>query len=381
MLRCTHHAWLLSTAAVIWCTLAAQPPAAAPLAHRVEPQLLGGAEGDRSDAPADLGLRVTLAALRAAVAADDCPSVDSQVLQRVVDLLENRELTAMLMKPAVVAAVYDEFENLRYLTEAPTMTATTPGLERAHVRRPRISLRTPSSGAVRRRAQGGDTRCAPHATYFDDTGCVCDVGFEADTTGYSCVAIQAATTVERAALLAGFEVPPAAHHAWLQVHGWTNATDPCGADQDRLGWAGVVCVEGYVTELDFGLDFDRSMQFSLLGPEVAKLSHLQRLQLGKTAMFGTMPDALGNLTQLQEVNFGNSAISGTIPAALTRLPRLRYLFLDSTRVSGTLPLTLEGLSQLQELSLQATAVSGSIPASLGALPQLQYLNLQSTWLG
>jgi Leucine-rich repeat (LRR) protein len=174
------------------------------------------------------------------------------------------------------------------------------------------------------------------------------------------------------------------------------------SDGDYCSWDGVACDLGSrVSELDL---YNVGLPGSI-APEVAYLSHLQRLDLGWNDLSGVIPPELGylgnlvylslvvndlngpippelgSLTNLQWLNLGYNPLGGTIPPELGNLTNLQWLGVGESELSGPIPPELGNLKSLQTLYLGWNKLSGTIPGELGKLSSLQYLLLQGNQLG
>jgi hypothetical protein len=174
------------------------------------------------------------------------------------------------------------------------------------------------------------------------------------------------------------------------------------SNEDYCSWYGVTCDgEGRVYELDL---YNVGLPGSI-APEVAYLSHLQRLDLGWNQLSGTIPPGLGhlrnlvylslvvnhlsgtippelgNLTNLQWLNVGYNPLGGTIPPELGNLTNLRRLEVGQSELSGAIPPELGNLKSLESLYLGWNELGGTIPGELGKLSNLEYLLLQGNQLG
>jgi hypothetical protein len=90
-----------------------------------------------------------------------------------------------------------------------------------------------------------------------------------------------------------------------------------------------------------------------------------------------MWDKVCSMTNLQKLNLSRNQLSGSIPAELGNLTNLKKLWLFSNRLSGSIPAALGNLTNLQVLSLSKNQLSGSIPAELWNLRDLQKLSLSA----
>eukprot|EP00965_Chrysotila_dentata_P210196 6185765-Pleurochrysis_carterae.AAC.1 len=94
---------------------------------------------------------------------------------------------------------------------------------------------------------------------------------------------------------------------------------------------------------------------------------------------GTLPPELARLTYLQKLQMRRSDLSGTIPVGLaTYLPDMKSLEIGRTRISGTLPADFYAFENLESLYLKRSEVSGTIDAAIGRLEELEFLDISKS---
>ena len=166
---------------------------------------------------------------------------------------------------------------------------------------------------------------------------------------------------------------------------WTNNTNwltnaPIGQ------WHGVTTdSEGRVTELNL----TSNQLKGEIPPELASLTNLKVLALGRNELTGPIPGELGSLANLQELHLTQNQLSGAMPAELGSLTNLTILALGGNQLTGPIPTSLGGLTNLEEVYLWGNELTGTIPGELGSLANLEVLSLSQnqltgpipTWLG
>jgi hypothetical protein len=114
--------------------------------------------------------------------------------------------------------------------------------------------------------------------------------------------------------------------------------------------------------------------------ELAQLSKLQILGLGRNPFSGSIPSELFQMSNLTYLDLSGVKFSGIIPSEFGELSNLQYLYLSENKFSGSIPPELGNLSNLKTLSLMFNELTGSIPPELGKLSELQCLALGSNFL-
>ena len=260
-------------------------------------------------------------------------------------------------------------------------------------------------------------------------------------------------------------------YAWNHADGWLG-------DQDECTWWGVSCTaEGRVRQVqlegnaltgsfpyevvylkdglevlklsrnffhnanDDGWDFleelvhlrvlrahDTVFQYEGLPPQLARLEHLEELDLSYNILYGELDEQMFSgvvnpFPSLVYLELSGNSFAGTIPRGLARLPKLQYLYLrndgfegdlsflqamdnpievwvdrnpslsgqlsdivdlvslqsfSATRcnLNGPMPRTIGNLLEMRQMWLSHNELTGSLPSELGLLSQLKTLELE-----
>ena len=179
-----------------------------------------------------------------------------------------------------------------------------------------------------------------------------------------------------------------------------NASAMWQAD-DCCSWRGVDCnTRGRVEKLDLSkLDLHGTVP-----SRIGELSTLKTLDLNQnTALSGTvrwllllsrcavpdtrplcrapqLPSQLGALGSLRQIYAFGARLSGTLPAGMLELRSLQEVELSDCKLSGTLPPSMAHASRLQYLFLESNRVSGTLPPALASLRRLRELELSHNLL-
>ena len=168
----------------------------------------------------------------------------------------------------------------------------------------------------------------------------------------------AAHGTEREALTAFHEAMGGTH--WDQAKGWL-------PEADLDDWHGVEVAQGHVVSLILP---DNNLTGEL--PDaLAKLTHLERLDLRWNTIGGDIPESLSWLLKAEEVLLSSNNLTGTIPEAMGSMPALTRLDLSYNRLTGEIPAALGELNSLRSIGLQHNRLSGAIPQSMGNIGTLQ----------
>ncbi|MCL7035676.1 hypothetical protein MKW94_017844 [Papaver nudicaule] len=152
-------------------------------------------------------------------------------------------------------------------------------------------------------------------------------------------------------------------------------------DGTKTSWAGVVCIDGFVTGLHLGqmglsgkIDVEalrelpgfrtlllEKNEFSGAIPDFSRLVALRGLFLAGNKFSGEVPDGyFGKYLRLLWLS-GN-AFTGKIPTSLGTLPHLTELHLENNQFSGAIPPFTQ--STLKSIDLSNNKLEGEIPAGL-----------------
>jgi hypothetical protein len=110
-------------------------------------------------------------------------------------------------------------------------------------------------------------------------------------------------------------------------------------------------------------------------PEIGRLVHLKRLDLGRNNLFGILPTQLGRLAQLQHLEVNQNNLLSSLPSELGNLNSLKRLLLQSNQFTGMLSADLCRLAQLQVLNLSNNQLQGNLPNCL-----VTATSLTSVWI-
>ena len=128
------------------------------------------------------------------------------------------------------------------------------------------------------------------------------------------------------------------------------------------------------------LGLGRNQLSGEIPPELGRLSNLEVLSLSENLLSGEIPPELGNLANLKMLLISYNQLSGKIPPELGRLSNLIWLLLVSSQLSGEIPPELGNLANLNWLSLYENQLSGEIPPELARLANLNWLSLNENQL-
>ncbi|KAJ0233664.1 LRR receptor-like serine/threonine-protein kinase [Hirschfeldia incana] len=105
--------------------------------------------------------------------------------------------------------------------------------------------------------------------------------------------------------------------------------------------------------------------------------HIIELKLKSLSLSGKLPPELAKLQHLQKINLCRNYLSGSIPMEWASLPNLTSISFCANRLSGPLPPGLQNFKSLEFLGVEANLFSGSIPDELGNMINLTGLELAS----
>ena len=102
---------------------------------------------------------------------------------------------------------------------------------------------------------------------------------------------------------------------------------------------------------------------------------LEKIDLNKNNLVGTIPGVIGDLVNLKLLYFGQNRLKGTLPSELSNLANLEALLAHSSDLSGELPEWLGDLPKLNSIVLNDNAFTGQVPSSISNLTGLVGLML------
>ncbi|XP_058209739.1 probable leucine-rich repeat receptor-like serine/threonine-protein kinase At3g14840 [Rhododendron vialii] len=104
--------------------------------------------------------------------------------------------------------------------------------------------------------------------------------------------------------------------------------------------------------------------------------HITRIALKSQDLPGALSSELARLTHLQDIDLTRNYLSGSIPPEWGSL-KLVNISLLGNRLTGPIPIEFGNISTLATLTVEFNQLSGPIPAELGRLPLLEKLHLTS----
>ena len=113
---------------------------------------------------------------------------------------------------------------------------------------------------------------------------------------------------------------------------------------------------------------------------LGQLGNLERLRLNDNDLSGAIPPKLGELMTLEQLWLVNNRLTGAIPRELGQLQGLERLGLGNNQLTGVIPVELGHLGNLESLGLENNQLTGEIPAELGHLGNLEFLGLRDNQL-
>jgi uncharacterized protein (TIGR03067 family) len=132
----------------------------------------------------------------------------------------------------------------------------------------------------------------------------------------------------------------------------------------------VVDFNGFSTGVDFDDKHLREMT-----PLLAKLKHLEQLDLSGTWVSDAGMKAVAELTQLRVLWLAGTSVTDRGLKELAALERLSSLFLANDKITGVGFRHLTGLKNLKSLTLRGLSLTDAGVKELAALKQLQRLDL------
>ncbi|OAY67259.1 putative LRR receptor-like serine/threonine-protein kinase [Ananas comosus] len=149
-----------------------------------------------------------------------------------------------------------------------------------------------------------------------------------------------------------------------------NSGDPCSSN-----WRGVFC---YNTTNDGYLHIQKLQLLKLnlsgsLAPELGLLSHLKILDFMWNNLTGSIPKEIGNITSLHLLLLNGNQLSGFLPEEIGNLSNLNRLQIDENQISGPIPKSFANLRSVKHLHMNNNSLSGQIPPELSVLPVFHLL--------
>jgi len=104
--------------------------------------------------------------------------------------------------------------------------------------------------------------------------------------------------------------------------------------------------------------------------EVGSLDSLRYLSISGSRIGATIPSSFGDLSRLLILDLNFNYFTG-IPEELYGLPNLEKLELSRNQISGTISTRIGDLQNLTDLNLSLNRIIGTIPPQMGKLKKLR----------
>eukprot|EP01112_Ceratiomyxa_fruticulosa_P006158 TRINITY_DN16955_c0_g1_i1.p1 TRINITY_DN16955_c0_g1~~TRINITY_DN16955_c0_g1_i1.p1 ORF type:complete len:454 (-),score=74.43 TRINITY_DN16955_c0_g1_i1:93-1454(-) len=98
-----------------------------------------------------------------------------------------------------------------------------------------------------------------------------------------------------------------------------------------------------------------------------------QINLSQSSFTGTIPSSIGSFTQLQRLDLYKNQLHGSLPDSLCDLTNTTFFGLGSNQFVGTIPSCLGNLKQLQYFDVCSNRLNVLIPSSFSNLTSLSYL--------
>lgn len=149
------------------------------------------------------------------------------------------------------------------------------------------------------------------------------------------------------------------------------------SEHSECMWLGIQCDENFlVSEINLSAN---NVQSKGTPPALNHLCSIRHLDLSGNKLMGSLhAEMFYMLTNLESLNLDKSNLKGTIPQAIQNLQNLVDLQLDHNMLDGSLPGGF-GVS-LTSLKVDGNRLKGSIPSNIGSLSKLQTLSLSNNLL-
>lgn len=189
---------------------------------------------------------------------------------------------------------------------------------------------------------------------------------------------QVQKTIERKALTAIYES--------LRMDEWGDAYNNWCTDLPVSEWQGITVDEnGFVREILLQGEKDLNEASPVpraLSPEIGKLSHLQRLDIGYFSLEGDLPVEMFECSELTYIWLGLIDANTNIPKEIGNLKKLEYfsiMYYNGEHHWGTLPPEIGNCKSLKNIQIER-GLSGSIPEELGNCHELFWINFRENEL-
>ncbi|XP_059068648.1 DNA damage-repair/toleration protein DRT100-like [Cryptomeria japonica] len=103
---------------------------------------------------------------------------------------------------------------------------------------------------------------------------------------------------------------------------------------------------------------------------IARLQHLDLLDLADNDFFGKMPSWIPKLSKLRVLSLSRNRLRGVVPPAITTMSNLAVLEIEENQITGTIPQAMGNLSRLDIVRLNNNLLYGPLPESIGSVQTL-----------
>lgn len=109
---------------------------------------------------------------------------------------------------------------------------------------------------------------------------------------------------------------------------------------------------------------DNGLHGTVPWPELAQLTAMHHLRLGRNELTGSIGTELANMTQLYDCLLSYNKLTGSVPSQITRLARLEVLQLNNNQLTGEAPISVIGMERILSIRLSSNRFSGPLPTTL-----------------
>jgi hypothetical protein len=141
-------------------------------------------------------------------------------------------------------------------------------------------------------------------------------------------------------------------------------------------WIGLTCDDANSEVTDLELNEYKIGQLSpcdLDNIDLTDLDHLEKINLSKNSIIGSIPSWIGAMSSLAELYLGRNSFSGSLPSELQNTPHLVTFEAYRNSITGTLPLLTDTLTYVD---LGNNLMTGPLP-EIEALTSLQYIDISN----
>jgi hypothetical protein len=172
---------------------------------------------------------------------------------------------------------------------------------------------------------------------------------------------------------------------WTKCSANTNAVDLCGSEEpfiakkrflspvQECAWAGVSCIDGSVTEVEYE---DNNLA-GTIPTEMGLLSMLTVWGMERGGLTGPIPTEIGKLSSLVFIDFDFNQLTGSLPSELFTLRNLTQLDINSNKFTGS----IDGIGSfplMEFMQLHDNFFTGTVPDAVGTYDKMVAFTLHKT---